>query len=318
MHFSVTALIASITIGMVLFFTAEHAQATGFNSAAVSILTKKLEGSNIFLGLSAVSSSTTEVENAVENDVHVPLISNANMSIDSHAFQAVQDQVKEMQLRLDEATSTPQGQYVLIDPPTTETKDQELIHKHQWDIHSNEDVLSVLKRWTKNAGWNLEFDTSIPITVIEMQANYEGTIESAVQSLFKTLPNNFPVKVSVYTEEKLMVIKTIEPESNGSGWSVGEPNLWSFKSDQKLHALLTKWTAKSGWSLIWDNDADDQDIGAEASYRKEFTVAMASLCRMINEGSTLAISMNVEAKELRVSKNKKAMHQTKNQIVKKG
>lgn len=59
---------------------------------------------------------------------------------------------------------------------------------------------------------------------------------------------------------------------------------WSARSGRTLHALLTEWSARAGWTLIW-RSAYDYPLEASANFPGDFAQAATMLVSGFAEAS---------------------------------
>jgi len=62
---------------------------------------------------------------------------------------------------------------------------------------------------------------------------------------------------------------------------IGSDNSWSVRSEDTLQSTLRGWTAREGWSLVWDA-RNDYRIRASADLGGDFLSAVRALSDAVN------------------------------------
>lgn len=175
---------------------------------------------------------------------------------------------------------------------------------NRWSAASGSDIRTVLEEWAKSVGWQVEWDGSIPPSAaVKTETVWRGSFLDAVQALFETVPGDWPAVAVMYTDDQVV---TVKPKRQRSGWSVSADaahagSVWSVARNQTLRSVLDQWTSALSWSLVWNANAVDTRMPAEATFRGDIADAIRSLDRLVRESMNVMITIEPHGRAIHVS-----------------
>jgi len=80
----------------------------------------------------------------------------------------------------------------------------------------------------------------------------------------------------------IMILSAVPSAADSaSDRMIGSDNSWSVRSEDTLQSTLRGWTAREGWSLVWDA-RNDYRIRASADLGGDFLSAVRALSDAVN------------------------------------